>query len=548
MSHIKPLKLSAFALLVLAGCSATVQAQVSTSKEFITAPAAVVKKAPLSENELKRWSHLDLIKDSIPGMSVDKAYAELLQGKKGQKVIVGIVDSGVDIEHEDLQGMIWTNKKEIPGNGIDDDKNGFIDDIHGWNFLGDAVHENLEMTRIVKKGDDGSAEYKEALAQYTEKYQEALKDKEQADILLGFHNTLKKELNKTDYKQEDLKSITSADPNVLRSKAIMNQIFTNAGPTFNPESELTEYSEQVEDQLKYNLNKDYDGRKIIGDNPEDIKNNHYGNNVVFGPDKEKALHGTHVAGIIAQVRGNNLGGDGVANNVEILTVRAVPDGDEYDKDIALAIRYAVDNGAKVINGSFGKSFSPHKQWVYDAIQYAAKKDVLIVHAAGNDGYNIDETKNINYPNDSKDNVKEFADNLITIGAINKSYGENVVAPFSNFGKINVDVFAPGEEIYATVPNNKYKYLQGTSMASPNAAGVAALIRSYYPKLKAAQVKKILMDSGVALPSMVVLGKSENPEEKPKPISSVESSKTAKMVNAYNALLMAEDLSKGKSKK
>ncbi|MND94804.1 Cell wall-associated protease precursor [compost metagenome] len=221
----------------------------------------------------------------------------------------------------------------------------------------------------------------------------------------------------------------------------------------------------------------------------------------------------------------------------------MPDGDEYDKDIALAIRYAVDNGAKVINGSFGKSFSPHKQWVYDAIAYAAKKDVLIVHAAGNDGYNIDETKNINYPNDSKDNVKEFADNLITIGAINKSYGENVVASFSNFGKINVDVFAPGEEIYATVPNNKYKYLQGTSMASPNAAGVAALIRSYYPKLKAAQVKKILMDSGVALPSTIVLGKSENPGEKPAAVSSSESSKTAKMVNAYNALLMAEKMSK-----
>ncbi|GAA3724619.1 S8 family peptidase [Flavobacterium ginsengisoli] len=543
MSHIKPLKLSAFALLVLAGCSATVQAQVSTSKEFITAPTTVVKKAPLSENELKRWSHLDLIKDSIPGMSVDRAYAELLQGKKGQKVIVGIVDSGVDIEHEDLQGMIWTNKKEIPGNGIDDDKNGFIDDVHGWNFLGDAVHENLELTRIVKKADDGSPEYKAALAEYTKKYEEALQDKQQADFLLDVHNTIKKELNKSDYKLEDLSAITSTDPKVARSKAIMTQIFTNAGPTFDPESELTEYSEQVEDQLKYNLNKDYDGRKIVGDNPEDIKNNHYGNNVVFGPDKEKALHGTHVAGIIAQIRGNNLGGDGVANNVEILTVRAVPDGDEYDKDIALAIRYAVDNGAKVINGSFGKSFSPHKEWVYDAIKYAEKKDVLIVHAAGNDGYNIDEIKNINYPNDSKDNVKEFASNLITIGAINKSYGENVVASFSNFGKINVDVFAPGEEIYATVPNNKYKYLQGTSMASPNAAGVAALIRSYYPKLKAAQVKKILMDSGVALPSMVVLGKSENPNEKTPAVSSIESSKTAKMVNAYNALLMAEKMSK-----
>jgi len=541
MSHIIPLKLSAFALLVLAGYN-TLQAQ-SAAKEFIKAPLAVVKKSPVSENELKRWSHLDLIKDSIPGMSVDKAYAELLQGKKGVKVIVGIVDSGVDIEHEDLKGMIWTNSKEIPGNGIDDDKNGFIDDVHGWNFLGNSVNENLEMTRVVKKADDGSAQYKQALAQYNEKYEKALKDKEQVDFLLDVHNTIKKELNKTTYKIEDLSAITSTDPKVARSKAIMTQIFTNAGPTFDPEADFGEYKEQVYDQLSYNLNKDFDGRKIVGDNPEDIKDNHYGNNIVFGPDKEKALHGTHVAGIIAQVRGNNLGGDGVATNVEILTVRAVPDGDEYDKDIALAIRYAVDNGAKVINGSFGKSFSPHKDWVYDAIKYAAKKDVLIVHAAGNDGYNIDETKNINYPNDSQDNIKEFADNLITIGAINKQYGENVVAPFSNFGKINVDVFAPGEEIYATVPNNKYKYLQGTSMASPNAAGVAALIRSYYPKLKAAQVKKILMESGVALPSMVVLGESENPGEKPKAVSSVESSKTAKMVNAYNALLMAEKMSK-----
>ncbi|MDX6181115.1 S8 family peptidase [Flavobacterium sp. Fl-77] len=542
MTHIKSITLSAFALFLLAS-GATLQAQVATSQITTNSPLVVVKKAPLSENELKRWSHLDLVKDTIPGMSVDKAYAELLQGKKGIKVIVGIVDSGVDIEHEDLKGMIWTNPKEIPGNGIDDDKNGFIDDIHGWNFLGDVVAENLEMTRIVKKGDDGSAEYKNALAQYEEKYKKALEDKQQVDFLLDVHSTIKKELNKTTYKIEDLSTITSTDSKVARSKMVMTQIFTNAGSTFDPEAELEDYRAHVYDELNYNLNKDFNGRKALGDNPEDIKDNHYGNNIVFGPDKEKALHGTHVAGIIAQIRNNNLGADGVAANAEILTVRAVPDGDEYDKDIALAIRYAVDNGAKVINGSFGKSFSPHKKWVYDAIKYAAKKDVLIVHAAGNDGYNIDETKNINYPNDSEDNIKEFADNVITIGAINNVYGENVVAGFSNFGKINVDVFAPGEEIYATVPNNKYKYLQGTSMASPNAAGVATLIRSYYPKLKAAQVKKILMDSGVLLPTMVVLGENPNPNEKPEPVAATESSRTAKMVNAYNALLLAEKMSK-----
>ncbi|MBF7092034.1 S8 family peptidase [Flavobacterium sp. ALJ2] len=543
MNSIKPIYISAFALMVLAGCGATKQASITTPPVVEIAPAIIKKNAPLTDNELKRWSHLDLVKDTIPGMSVDKAYAELLKDRKGVKVIVGIVDSGVDIEHEDLKGNVWTNTKEIPGNGIDDDKNGFIDDIHGWNFLGDAVNENLELTRIVKKADDGSAQYKNALAMYNEKYEKALEDKQQVDFLLDVHSTVKKALNKDNYKLEDLSTITSTDPKVTRSKMIMTQVFTNAGATFNPEVDFEEYREHVYDQLNFNLNKEFDGRKIVGDNPENIKDTRYGNNNVSGPVKEKALHGTHVAGIVAQLRYNNLGGDGVANNVEIMAVRAVPDGDEYDKDIALAIRYAVDNGAKVINGSFGKSFSPHKQWVYDAIKYAAKKDVLIVHAAGNDGYNIDIEKNINYPNDSEDNIKEFADNLITIGAINKVYGENVVASFSNFGKINVDVFAPGEEIYATIPNNKYKYLQGTSMASPNAAGVAALIRSYYPGLTAPQVKHILMNSGVLLPAMVILGENPNSKEKPVAVSSTESSKTGRMVNAYNALLMAEKMSK-----
>ncbi len=539
MYTIKPIVVSAFAMLVLAGCGAGKQASNTNTPIAETAPVVLVKKAPIADNDLKRWSHLDLIKDTIPGMSVDKAYAELLKDKKGVKVIVGIVDSGVDIEHEDLKDMIWINVNEIPNNGIDDDNNGYIDDMYGWNFLGDAVDENLEMTRIVKKGDDGSQQYKDALAAYNAKYEKTLEDKQQVDFLLEVHKTIKDALKKKVYTLEDLNTITSADPKVMQSKAIMTQILTNSGPTFNPESELEDYRESVYNQLNFNLNKNFDGRKIVGDNPEDITDTKYGNNIVFGPDKEKALHGTHVAGIIAQVRNNNLGGDGVANHVEILTVRAVPDGDEYDKDIALAIRYAVDNGAKVINGSFGKGFSPHKQWVYDAIKYAAKKDVLIVHAAGNDGNNIDLTENINYPNDAEDNIKEFSDNVLTIGAINKVYGESVIAPFSNYGTLNVDVYAPGQEIYATVPNNKYKYLQGTSMASPNAAGVATLIRSYYPSLTASQVKHILMDSGILLPAMVKIGEDSNAEAQ----SVNMTSKSRKMVNAYNALIMAEKMSK-----
>jgi subtilisin family serine protease len=523
----KKINLTASALLVALSLCLSANAQTATTYS--------AKKGELSEPELQRWSHLDLAKDSIPGMSVDKAYAELLQDKKGVKVIVGVVDSGVDIDHEDLKSVIWTNKKEIAGNGIDDDKNGYIDDIHGWNFLGDALHETLEMTRIVKKGDDGSTIYKRASAAYDEKYGKAMKDKQQVDFLIANDKAIQKYLNKENYTIEDVNAIQTTDPDLAKGKMVMTRILTNAGPTFR--AEIEEYRKYVYDQLDYNLNKTFDGRKVLGDDPDDIKKTKYGNNVVYGPDKEEALHGTHVSGIIAQVRGNNLGGDGVADNVEIMAVRAVPDGDEYDKDIALAIRYAVDNGAKVINGSFGKSFSPHKQWVYDAIKYAEKKDVLFVHASGNDGENIDLDENSNYPNDSDDNKKEFASNVLTVGSLNDKYGENVISSFSNYGSFNVDVYAPGEEIYASIPNNKYKYEQGTSMASPNAAGVAALIRSYYPKLSAKQVKQIIMDSGTPLTPEVVLGETEIL----KPASS--SSKSGKMVNAYNALLLAEKMSK-----
>ncbi|WP_281227431.1 S8 family peptidase [Flavobacterium aquiphilum] len=523
----KKINLTASALVVALSLCLSANAQTSTTY--------VAKKGELKESELQRWSHLDLAKDSIPGMSVDKAYAELLKGKKGVKVIVGIVDSGVDIDHDDLKSVVWTNKKEIPGNGIDDDKNGYIDDVHGWNFLGDAVHETLEMTRIVKKGDDGSETYKKALAAYNEKNSKALKDKQQVDFLLGADKAIQKYLNKENYTVDDLKGISTTDPDLSKSIMVMTRVLSNAGPGFR--GELEEYNKYVYGQLDYNLNKDFDGRKVLGDNPEDITKTKYGNNVVYGPDKEEALHGTHVAGIIAQVRGNGIGGDGVADNVEIMAVRAVPDGDEYDKDIALAIRYAVDNGAKVINGSFGKSYSPHKQWVFDAIKYAEKKDVLFVHAAGNDGDNIDLAENANYPNDSADNKKEFASNVLTVGALNNKYGEGVIAEFSNYGNFNVDVFAPGDEIYATIPNNKFKYLQGTSMAAPNAAGVAALIRAYYPKLKASQVKQILMDSGTPLPATVNLGEGQMASK------AADSSKSGKMVNAYNALLMAEKMSK-----
>ena len=505
-----------------------------------TEKVAVAKKGALTENELKRWSHLDLVKDSIPGMSVDKVYSELLKGKTSTPVIVGIVDSGVDIEHEDLKSVIWTNKKEIPGNKIDDDKNGYVDDINGWNFLGNITKENYEYERIInnKKLVD-EATYLKAKAINDGKIEEANQTKFQIELALNgtkkADETLTKLLGKPTYTAEELDKIESTDQEVVQSVAIMKQMLAYGLSVADLKKEIEkELESYIKVQNGENLKTNY--RKILGDDPDNIKDTKYGDNNVMGPDKEEILHGTHVAGIVAQVRNNKFGGDGIANNVQILTVRAVPDGDEYDKDIALGIRYAVDNGAKVINGSFGKAFSPHKQWVYDAIKYAESKDVLIVHAAGNDAKDID--KEDNFPNDSDDKVTEFADNMITVGALNYEYGTNVVADFSNYGKLNVDVFAPGVKIYASTPNNTYQFLQGTSMAAPNVAGVAALIRSYYPTLTAKQVKRILMESGTAITTSVAVG---GDPEKSRLFS--ELSQSGRMVNAYNAMVMAEKLAK-----
>ncbi len=529
MKPIKSLMYASITGVLLSGCSPKVAPILSTNPENID--KFPIKTTPLKEKDLNRWSHLDLVKDTVPGMSVDRAYAEFLKGKKGVKVIVGVIDSGVDIDHEDLKGKIWINKKEIAGNKKDDDNNGYVDDVNGWNFLGDTSDENLELTRIVKQGPT-APQYAAAKAQLDAKIAEVTKLKPQVDMIVKADKDIRTYLKKEKYTLDDLKKITTTDQELSKSKMIMTSIAIQAGPSF--QEEIQSFIDYVYDNLNYNLNVDFNGRKT-GDNPEDITDKKYGNNNVKGPVLDDALHGTHVSGIIAQNRGNSKGGDGVATNAEIMAIRAVPNGDEYDKDIALAIRYAVDNGAKVINGSFGKDFSPHKEWVWDAIKYAASKDVLIVHAAGNDGKNIDTEDS--YPTDSMDKLNEISDNFLSIGALNKEYGSAIVAPFSNFGKNNVDVFAPGMEIYATIPGNKYKMEQGTSMASPNAAGVAALIRSYYPNLTAAQVKKILIESATPLTNQVLVGETKQK------MTFDQTCRSGGIVNALNALMMAEKMSK-----
>ena len=509
---------------------------------------ATAKKVPLTDEEIKYWSHRDLVTDSIPGMSIDKAYA-FLQGKKGVEVVVGVVDSGTDLLHEDLKDVAWVNEKEIPSNGIDDDKNGYVDDINGWNFLGSIYKEHLEYQRIVKDpsiADEASV--KEATKFYDEKVAAAKANEKRYGQMLKMvsnaDDAISKHLSKSDYSKDDVTKIETEDTALKQSIEVAKQMYGfGLSSLTQAKQELSKLVESASSMLSgEDLKKEY--RSVLGDDPNTMDNISYGDAATGHSTKDEA-HGTHVSGIIAASRNNKLGMNGVATNVKIMAVRAVPDGDEYDKDVALGLRYAVDNGAKVINTSFGKGFSPKKEWVYEAILYAASKDVLIVNAAGNDGKNLDVEKT--YPNDSRDLVTEISDNVLTVGAMSANYDENLPASFSNYGKINVDVFAPGVQIYSTIPDGEYAKFNGTSMAAPSTAGVAALLRSYYPKLSASQVKHILMNSGTMIDFDVIKPGSssrEKPAGEKVPFS--ELSVSGRVVNAYNALKMADYMVNGKN--
>lgn len=552
MRILKTLSLVATTALILTSCSTS---KTSGTKK-ITVPMvnnsvtiSSPKKGEISEKDFNHWAHKDLETDTIPGLSLEKAY-KFLEGKTGVTVIVGVIDSGIDIEHEDLKDHIWVNPGEIPNNGIDDDNNGYVDDVYGWNFLGgngvDAP-EQLEITRLAakyKKMFDGkkpenipasqTEEYKKYKL-YVKEYEKASKKFfERLERLKKIEDTfteVKKYVGKDKITEEDLKAIQTEDPELQQKVMAISGLLSRGFS----EKEFKEYYNQQKNNKNYDL--EFDGRAIVGDNPEDITDTNYGNPYVIG-SKDIESHGTHVAGIILATRNNGLGMNGVAHNAKLMSIRAVPDGDERDKDVALAIRYAVDNGAKVINTSFGKAFSPNKEWVFDAIKYAASKDVLIVNAAGNDSKNIDIEKT--YPNDAPDLINEISDNFLTVGAMSVNYDENLLATFTNYGKTNVDIFAPGVQIYSTVPKNEYKRYNGTSMASPEVAGVATVIRSYYPQLSASQVKRIIMNSGTPINMEVLI-----PGEKGKKASLSELSVSGKVANLYNALLLAEQITKNK---
>ncbi|MCB0704580.1 MAG: S8 family peptidase [Saprospiraceae bacterium] len=505
------------------------------------------------ESAPDNWFNLDPTEDGVRGVSTERVYQELLRGRTGETVIVAVIDSGVDYDHEDLKDIMWVNAGEIAGNGIDDDGNGYIDDVNGWNFIGGAkgnvAEDTYEITRLYKmyqdrfdgvNRDDLSKKEKVEYDQYMEikKTIDEQRDEMEGNVafysgLLDKLGKLKEALGKEDIKAADLEGYEPTDPDLTQAVAILNNVLSQGTTLPEVEEQLKGGVEYFSNSLNYGYNPDFNPRNIVGDNYNDVYERYYGNNDVQGPD---ASHGTHVSGIIGAVRGNGIGMDGVANNVRIMSVRAVPDGDERDKDVANAIIYAVDNGASVINMSFGKGYAWDKEAVEKAIKYAAKHDVLLVHAAGNSSQDNDNTDN--FPNDTYKKGRKTFDNWIEVGALSWNGGP---ASFSNYGQGGVDLFAPGVDIYSTIPESDYASFSGTSMASPVTAGVAALVRSYYPDLSAKQVREILMASVDPLNEDVTLPGSDET------VPFRQLSVTGGVVNAFNAVEMAAE-TKGKAKK
>lgn len=518
--------------------------------------------AQSSKKAVSNWQNMDLKTSGFFGISTEKAYNELLKSKKGNNVIVAVIDGGVDYTHEDLKDVMWVNPKEIAGNKIDDDKNGYVDDIYGWNFIGSSKgnvqYDNLELTRLVRKLQPKYAsvvnstplseserkeftQYQKLITDFMNKLQMAQIGYENTTLLKKYMDEIVTAIGKANPTISDFDNYKPASDNQSKAlKVIKSEL--------KKDSDFKKFSKNIDDaikyydtQLKYHLNLDFDPRDMVGDNYANSKERIYGNADVKGPDAE---HGTHVAGIIAAVRNNNIGINGIGTNVKIMAIRAVPDGDERDKDVANAIRYAVDNGASIINMSFGKGYSWDKAVVNDAVKYAISKDVLLVHAAGNDTKNTELESNFPSKNftDSLDLITGTAEAWIEVGASGWSNDETLAAEFSNYGHKSVDVFAPGVQINSTIPDSKYEENDGTSMASPVVAGLASLIRSYYPKLTAVEVKDIIMSTVTKVDNKVKI-KDDSGNHK---MSFSELSVSGGVVNAYNALLKAEKMSANKT--
>lgn len=472
---------------------------------------------PMQDKDLMTWYHKDFSSTNVYGVNTDNAYKFLeSKGLKPKSVIVAVLDSGVEVDHPGLINNMWKNVNEVPNNGKDDDGNGYIDDVYGWNFLGgkngDVDVDNMEVTRVVKKykpifeGTD-SAVNKANQAKMPEEFAMYMKSKDifntksmEAKQAFETYSMIQKMipnmislLGGKNLTPEVLTSIKPTNPEEAMAASVLSQLAQDPQMKGKSPAEVQAFLEKEmkgaidyygpQATKQYDLN--FDPRKeLVGDNYDNYSEKNYGNNHYEGPD---AQHGTHVSGIIAGYPHGKEVQYGVAYKVaKIMTVRAVPDGDERDKDVANAVRYAVDNGAKILNMSFGKPVSPGKTVVWDAFKYAQDKGVLLVKAAGNE--NEDIAENVYYPTNYKNvsDAKPFIDNMIVVGASTND-NEFLRADFSNYNQKMVNVFAPGDKIYSTVPDGKYEYLQGTSMASPVVAGAAAVLLAYMPNLTPPQI-------------------------------------------------------------
>jgi subtilisin family serine protease len=502
--------------------------------------------------QIPNWQNLDMAKDTVPGISLKKAYTELLSKKHSSTVLVAVIDGGFDTAHQALRPVLWNNPTEIQGNNIDDDQNGLTDDYHGWNFIGkkdqNVVYDNIELTRLIRKKWPfyDSLSYVSVPSNLQQQYRLY---REMYKIYQGQYANAKKTVQSIEEVNTVLEEITNGigNPNptidAFRqykpkneeqqkiSDAIIKELPHYHSFLEFKQQRIDSYYTHFKELVDYHYNLNYDPRdSLVGDNYEDTHDNRYGNNDVKGPN---CLHGTHVAGIIAAIKVGQTEMQGIANNVKIIPIRIVPNGDERDKDVANAIRYAVNAGAKIINMSFGKPYSSNKLIVDDAVRYAMSKGVLIIHAAGNDTKDLDNAAN--YPNRKYENSTEIAQAWIEVGASGRKNDSTLIASFSNYGAHSVDIFAPGVSILSTVPDAKYSSLDGTSMAAPIVTGIAALIWEYYPTLSAVQVKSIILQSAFKI-SHSVLVKDNDGNTINLPFS--QTCIAGGIVNAYEALKLA----------
>ena len=437
----------------------------------------------------KNWYNLDLEQDGYLGISTYKAEKLLLKGKSHVPIVVAVIDGGVDIDHPGISPYMWTNVKEIPGNGIDDDHNGFIDDIHGWNFLGAGKYtfhyDNKEIVRkfrVAYKADSNSLETRTLRSEIGNK---AAALKNQFALISAEYDALMEIFNEIGSKNPTLEQLHSFKYKTEFQEIALVHLVKGLQSDPDYLENFTDKRNTYKNQIDYYFDVNYDPR--AGRSEFFFKN--YGNNDVKGLEPS---HGTHVAGIIA----------GVYKDVKLMVLRTIPDGDPIDQDVAASIRYAVDNGAKIINMSTGKSLSMNKDLVDEAVKYAMSKNVLIIHAAGNAGIEIEEQTV--FPN------RYYRDGGVAqawmeVGASGPKVNSEIFPWFSNYSNTIVDILAPGVDIYSTFPGNRYKYLNGTSMAAPVVSGAVACILGYNSKRTALDLKRMLMESALKVEQKVNVG-------------------------------------------